>query len=148
MQRSTKRLLLALSILAVCTLPYRVLPRVHPSEVERGVVRFSGHGGAFGFGIVFVYGSVVARNTNSEPIELMVGGHCTVDLRAYRNGRSPVWSALSNQNCPEDALVVVLPPGGSETFRHGTLALLPPWLYRMTVVLPGGATDLEVELAL
>jgi hypothetical protein len=150
MQRSTKRLLLALLILGLCTLPYRVLAAPHPSEQNVGGVRFTGRGGAFGFGIVFIYGSVTARNISSEPIELMVGGHCTVDLRAYRSGANLVWSSLRGKYCQADALVIELPPGGSAAFRDVSLALLPPWLYRFTVVLPAqaGATDAEVELAL
>lgn len=150
MQRSTQRLLLALLIFGLCTVPYRVLPAAHPSEQDRAGIRFTGQGGAFGLGIVFVYGSVTARNISSEPIELMVGGHCTVDLRAYRSSGNLVWSALRGRHCPEDALVIELPPGGSTVFRDVSLALLPPWLYRFTVVLPAqvGATDLEAELAL
>lgn len=149
-QRSAKWLLLTLLILGLCTLPHRVLAAAHPSELNVGGVRFSSHGGAFGFGVIFIYGSVTARNTSSEPIELMVGGHCTVDLRAYRSGRTPVWSALLGKYCQQDALVIELPPGGSTAFQDVSLALLPPWLHRFTVVLPAqvGGTDLEAELGL
>jgi hypothetical protein len=127
-----------------------VLPARHPSERNVDGVRFSSQGGAFGFAIVLIYGSVTARNTGSRPIELMVGGHCTLDLRVYGSSRSPVWSSLRGTNCPEDALVIELPPDGSADFRDVSLALLPPWLYRFTVVLPArvGATDVDVELAL
>jgi hypothetical protein len=96
-------------------------------------------------GIVFLHGSIIVRNTTSEPVELLVGGHCTLDLRAYRNGRSLAWRALGDQGCPDDGLVIVLWPGASHAFRSATFAFLPPSLYRVTVVLIGAK---DVELAL